>query len=524
VSLGGTRAGRRAGLLVPLFSCPSNRSWGIGEFADLPALAAWMRRAGLSLLQLLPLNEMATGQRSPYSATSAMALDPIFIAVWTLDDFTARGGESCLPAAERASLDRVRASHAVDYDAVRALKMTALRLAFERFESEERSRRSARAAAFDQFVNEQAWWLDDYAVFRALHHDMGGRPWQEWPHGLDDRRSDAVQRARLEHDTEIRFRQYLQWVAHLQWQQARAAAGGVAVFGDLPFGVAADSADAWAHRPLFWFEGTIGAPPDAFSQEGQNWRLPMYRWDVLAGSDFEWFCARARRIADLFDGFRVDHVVGLFRTWVFPLDGQPPHFVPPDESSQQIQGRAVLSRLQQSGAEVVAEDLGTIPDFVRASLRELGVPGYRVLRWERDWHAPAQPFTDPCAYPACSLATSGTHDTDTLAEWWETLTADERRLVLAIWGDPSPDGGAPFSAGVRDRLIEALYAAGSDLLVLPIQDVFGWRDRINVPGVVDEINWTWRLPVPIDRFVAEPESVAAADRLRALGMRYARSA
>jgi 4-alpha-glucanotransferase len=292
--------------------------------------------------------------------------------------------------------------------------------------------------------------------------------------------------------------------------------------------VAGDSADAWAHQRLFSFDGTVGAPPDAFSADGQNWKLPVYRWDVLRGEGYSWFRERGRRMASLFDGYRVDHVVGLFRTWVFPGDGSPPHFVPSAEDDQRTQGEAVLRVLQQAGADVLAEDLGTIPAFVREILNGLGIPGFRVQRWERRWLEPGQPFIDPIDYPSMSLAASGTHDTETLTEWWETLDAGDRGRVLAI---PSlqklapgqslaPD--EPFSPRIRDLLVESLFASGSDLVVVPIQDVFGWADRINVPAVVDEVNWTWALPWPVDSLDEQPDARERQAALRAWAERHGR--
>lgn len=481
-----------------------------------------MRDAGLRLLQLLPLNEMAPGQSSPYSATSVMALDPIFITVPAVPDFQALGGEPTLDAASRDLLADARAARGVDYDRVREIKFGALRASFERFLVEEWARDSARAADLRRFADQQRWWLDDYALFRALHDMAGGRKWQEWPDGVRDRNPEALVRARHELDQEVLFRQYLQWIAHGQWQDARSAARAIRVFGDFPFGVAADSADVWAHQELFSFEGTIGAPPDAFSDEGQNWRLPVYRWDMMAARQYEWFTRRARRVADLFDGYRVDHVVGLFRTWMFPLGDRPPRFIPSDQADQLVQGQAVLRALMACGAEVVAEDLGTIPDFVRAALRSLNIPGYRVLRWEREWDAPGQLFRNPRDYPACSLATSGTHDTDTLAVWWNLLDVDERTAALTAIGATTTDPGIVFGPEVRDQLLEALYASGSDLLVLPIQDVFGWTDRINVPAVIDDINWTWKLPWAVDDFGAHPEATARCAALKGWSIRYAR--
>jgi 4-alpha-glucanotransferase len=468
---------------------------------------------------------MAPGQASPYSAISAMALDPVFISVPDVQDFRELGGEDGLDAAARGLLDHARATRRVDYWSVRTLKDRALRSAFRRFVRHEWTQGSPRATQLRAFIGGQAWWLDDYALFRAARHASGGRPWTEWPTSIRNREEAALSEFRRESGQEILFRQYLQWIAHTQWLEARQAAAGVRVSGDFPFGVAADSADVWANQRLFSLEGSVGAPPDAFSEDGQNWQLPVYRWDVMQEEDDAWFAMRARRAADLFDVFRIDHVVGLFRSWIFPRDGRAPHFQPPDEASQIEQGRRVLKVVMNAGAGVIAEDLGTIPGFVREALDDLGLPGFKVMRWERQWNEPGLPFIDPAEYPRLSVATTGTHDTDTLAEWWQSADEPERRAALAVARTPEP-GSKPvpspddaFEPDVRDALLETLYASGSDLLILPIQDVFGWMDRINVPALIDDTNWTWRLPWPIDGFDAQPD---AAERRQALGRWSAR--
>jgi 4-alpha-glucanotransferase len=516
---------RRAGILLPLFSMPSSRSWGIGEFGDIPAVAGWMRGAGLSLLQLLPTNEMAPGQTSPYSAISAMALDPIYISVADVPEFQALGGEGALGAGDRDAIEEQRARPAVDYVAVRALKERALRRSFERFVAHEWVRDTRRACALREWASREAWWLADYAVFRAAFHASGGRAWQEWEPALRHREPDAVERLRNQSPLEVLYREYLQWLAHAQWTAARQAASGVQLVGDFPFGVAADSADVWARQDLFAFDATAGAPPDAFSDDGQNWQLPVYRWDGLRLEGYAWFGARARRMAALVDAFRVDHVVGLFRSWVFPRDASPAHFVPGDEPSQVAQGEAVLRVLQAAGAAVIAEDLGTIPGFVRQTLRSLGIPGYRVMRWERRWDSPGQPFIAPASYAEGSLATSGTHDTETLADWWDALAPSDRVALLAVLS-PDETGAAaaerPFDAGLRDVLLEALFASASDLVTVPVQDLYGWRGRINVPAVVDDTNWTWRMPWPVDRMHDLPEARERQDTLRLWAERHER--
>lgn len=522
---------RRAGILVPLFSIPSTRSWGIGEIADLPAVAGWLKAAGQQLLQLLPINEMPPGEASPYSALSAMAIDPQFIALADLEDFQAVGGEASLPPERRAQLEAARLAPAIDYRKVRPLKQTALREAFSHFRDLELSGGTRRAAAFEAFVREQSWWLDDYALYRALHAHYDERSWMHWPDALKQRRPDALEAARSELADDMRFRQYLQWVAGDQWADARKRAPNLALFGDLPFMVAGDSADVWTRQDEFRLDASVGVPPDAFSDTGQDWGLPAYNWNAIGGRDFDWFRHRARRNAALYDGYRVDHLVGFFRTFIRPHDGGPPYFDPPDEASQRVLGERILSLLREAGAEIIAEDLGTVPDFVRASLQQLGVPGFKVLRWERLWHAEGHPFKDPLEYPSVAVATSGTHDTEPLIVWWEGASRDERAAVLdmsflrRVLTDEDRAGaldGPGLTHAVHDALLEVLYASGADLLILPIQDVFAWRDRINQPATVSDGNWTWRLPWPSDRLPMEPDAMARATQLKAWAERHGR--
>jgi 4-alpha-glucanotransferase len=510
---------RRAGILVPLFSIPSSHSWGIGEIGDIPVFAEWLRAAGQRILQLLPINEMPPGERSPYSALSAMAIDPQFISLGQVEDFTALGGEARLEPDFRARLDRVRSSPTVDYESVRELKQAALRRSFARFAEAEWNRGTARAAALSQYIEDETAWLADYALFRALKARHDERSWLEWPAPLRDRDPAALAEARTDLADDIRYRQYLQWLAQAQWKAARATARDVALFGDLPFMVSGDSADVWARQDEFRMDASVGVPPDAFSKTGQDWGLPVYRWDVVAERDFGWLRERARRNAVLFDGYRVDHLVGFYRTYFRPHDGGEAQFTPSEEDAQTRLGEHVLQVFREPGTEIIAEDLGVVPDFVRESLARLSIPGYKVLRWERHWHDEGQPFRDPMGYPARAVATSGTHDTETMAAWWASAPADEKAAVLAI---PSVRARLTGDEQMHHVLIETLVACGADLLILPIQDAFGWRDRINQPATVSESNWTWRLPWPVDRMLDEQEAVDAAARLREWTGKYGR--
>ncbi len=509
---------RQSGIGVPLFSIPPSSSWGIGEFADLPAFGEWCRAAGQYYVQLLPLNEISPGETSPYSSMTAMALDPIYIHVPDVPEFAAHGGEPAMSDADRELLASLRADVRVRYGDVRALKTRCLQSAFARFQQHELANDTARARDFRAYEARESWWLDSYATFRAMHAAHEERAWWEWPAGVAFSDPQAVKDARAAVEPARQFRIYLQWLAEAQWQAARRSAG-IRVFGDLPFMISGDSPDVWTRREQFMLDATVGVPPDAFSETGQDWGLPPWRWDVMQSTGFQWMRARARRTAALFDGVRIDHLVGLYRIYVRPTD--PTHdkvFSPPDEPAQSLLGAKILGIYLQSGIEVVAEDLGTVPPFVRFSMARLGVPGFKVMRWERAWDTAGQPFVDPAEYPEESVGLSGTHDTEPLAQWWRDLSDDD---CAAFLGLPSVavsgvSTKSSFVPDVRDAIVNALIGGAARTVMLPLQDVFGWDVRINTPATVNDQNWTWRVAQPVDRWRESPEWVGCAARLRAV--------
>jgi 4-alpha-glucanotransferase len=495
---------RESGLNVPLFSLVSSRGWGIGEFADLARFARWAAEAGQSVLQILPVVEMPPIERSPYSSMTAMALDPIYLSLPDLPDFAALGGEASLDPSDQAALEAVRQSPRIQYADVRRLKNQCLRRSWDRFVAVELQRGSARATRFGDFARREAWWLEEYAMFRALHAHFAGRPWQEWPDALRSANREALGHAQSDLETEIAYYKYLQWIAAGQWADAKRQAWPTRIFGDLPFMISADSPDVWARQQEFRFDATIGVPPDAFSETGQDWGLPPWRWDVMAGNGFAWMGMRARRYAALFDGYRIDHLVGLYRTYIRPIDKSVKAFFAPEDERTQIDlGEALVSifRLDHAALagvdadrrrpELIAEDLGLVPAFVRESMKRLGLPGMKVLRWERQWDEPGEPLHDPADFPPLSVATTGTHDLAPLALIEGGETEEKREAVL-----------------------RQLLESGSNLTLIPLQDAFGWVDRINTPAVVDELNWTWRLPWPIDQWLDRTETMTRARLLR----------
>ena len=498
--------GRRAGLLLPLSSV-RGPSGDLGSYADAGGIARFLLSAGCTLWQLLPLNEVSPGQDSPYAASSSCALEPVYIDLGKVEDV----GE--LTDLEKLALDEARASNRVDFARYRAVKRSALARAF--------AKQRGGSRELQLFREEHRAWIEDWAVYRALH-DRFPKSWRDWDAPLRDRQPQALQKAREELRDAIDELVYVQWIADEQWRAGRKAANdlGVKVLGDLPFMVAEDSADVWSFQKLFRFDATVGVPPDAYSAEGQDWGLPVPRWDEMRAQGDPWLHLRAERASELYDAFRVDHVVGLYRTYARPIDKSPPFFVPADEAAQRAQGERVLSLLGEN-AEVLAEDLGTVPDFVRASLRDLDIPGTKVLRWENDLGVPR----DVTKFSHVSVAVTGTHDTESLWTWWEALPDWEREHQL---NQPhlshlrGPDQKR-FTPQTRDALLELAYSASSDALLTPVTDALGWQDRMNTPGTVGTHNWTFRLPWRLPELFSAPEAVATAGRLAHLAERHGRS-
>ena len=523
-------APRLVGVTVPLFSLRTGSSWGIGEIGDLPALADLLAPAGVGLLQILPINEIAGGNTSPYGALSAFGIDPMYITLTTVDDLRDLSNAEVLGQGGAARLAALREAPGVDYEAVRELKRRALIAGLKQFHRRELAVAgppSPRARKFAAFVEAHREWLADYALYRAIKDELGGKPWWEWPAPLRDREPAALQQAAAKLADAILYFKYAQWLAHAQWSDVRGMlrARDVEIMGDLPFMVDRDSADVWAVRHEFRIDMSVGCPADQFDKEGQDWGLPPYHWAVMAQGDFAWLRRRARYSGQLYDRFRIDHLVGFFRTCMRPYDARrdskgklvAPSFDPPDEPAQRSHGERVVQAMiegaAESGARLVAEDLGSVPEYVPPSLARLGAPGYKVLIWEKD----GEVFRDPASYPAVSVACFGTHDTAPVAVWWTQLGEAERAeaLKLPVLRDLSPKPGKKFTPELHAALLRLICGARSELVLLLIQDLLGTRARINVPGTVKPSNWTYRLPKPIEQMAGDRAVKAALARLHA---------
>jgi 4-alpha-glucanotransferase len=510
---------RAAAILLPLFSLRTNHDLGRGNIGGLRPLARWMLEMGHRALQFLPMCETAAGEQSPYSSLSVFSIDPLYIS---LDDLAGISQSEL----ERAQ-SQVRARRTIPRAELRALKLPLLAAAFAHFRDHADAQEHED---FESFARDNQHWLADYALFRALKDRFDWAGWQQWPASLRDFDHQSIAAARRELAGAIAMYGYWQYIAHKQWTRARAElnAAGVSLIGDMAFLPAADSADVWANQHLFILDRWVGAPPDAFSAKGQRWGLPMPNWPRMRADDLRWWRARARQSAHLFDAMRIDHVVGFYRTYSFgPGPDEPGEFYPESETAQREQGEAFFAMLNEEigAGRIIGEDLGTVPPWVRLSLTKLGVLGLKVFRWEKkDWQTPRERFIAPAEFPELSVAVTSTHDTETVAQWWrETAPAERAQLVQAMKFPPGLDAkAAELDIDLLDAILEPLYASPSRLVLAPIQDLFGWEERINVPGSIDDRNWTYRLPQTIEQLAADPAVRQRAAQLYKIAQRARR--
>jgi len=541
---------RIAGVLVPIFALRGRVDLGIGDTAALAEFVDWTSAQGFRLVKILPVNETG-GDHSPYNAISARALEPttIHTAPGVLPDLQEKDFEEELSRVDRAALESDR----VDYSVVKPLKRRLLERAFARFQKRHLQKKTARAREFARFSKAEAEWLRDYALFRLLMEENGTECWDQWPQ-LQRSRAGARKwlaglriRERLLAQRRLRFITYVQWVAFAQWQRVHAYASerGVALMGDIPFGVSYYSADVWAQPQLFkqgWYGGT---PPDRIfkhdpfvSKWGQNWGIPLYDWDAMRADGFRWWRRRVRGLREFFDLFRIDHVLGFYRIYGFPwhparngeflplsqdeaaarTGGERPHFHPrPDDTplhkaGNQDEGEEYLRAiLEEAGAgTVIGEDLGEVPDYVRPSLTELGIAGYKIPAWEKREDGSLIPGSD---YQRLSIATYGTHDHDTLRAWWDESAHEaarkdgaEARDARRVLSQFAGQGGNPpreFTPELHEALLRALFESNSWIVVVMITDLFARAERFNLPGV-GHGNWTQRLHRPISELEQEP--------------------
>ncbi|ACC97943.1 4-Alpha-glucanotransferase [Elusimicrobium minutum Pei191] len=491
---------RSVGIVMPLFAMRSVADWGVGDFASMKNWINYLASTKTSVLQILPINEMAPQHSCPYNAMTSFAIDPVYICVEEVQDIINSPEAQSFIKTIRPVVDIWQKSERVHYVTIRDAKLKALWNGFGYFLTNEWLKDSDRAKEFKTFLAQHAHWLDNYALFRALKDYFKWQSWTLWPEEFQNADKNALAGFEKDYFKQVLFFKYLQWIAEEQIKQVTslAASKQMYIFGDIPFGINLDSADVWAERDNFNTAVEVGAPPDQFSTEGQHWGMPGYNWLHMQATGYEYWKRKVGRACELFDIFRLDHFVGFFRTYIYKSQEDRGEFDWLGEDAQAKRGYDFLVAIQEAsrGKQSVGEDLGVIPDYVRRIMADLNIPGYKIMRWEQD----SGYYRDPAKYPYISIAAVSTHDTETLKGWWESIPLADRADVWEMISGVKTDGIIPFTQEIQEQILRRLMNSGSSIVMLSIQDIVGIADRINTPGTVSNQNWTFR-------FDAMPENI-----------------
>jgi 4-alpha-glucanotransferase len=474
---------RSSGVLLHVSSLPSYG--GIGDLG--PAAHAFVRflaAAKQHVWQVLPLCPTGYGN-SPYAGSSAFAGNPFLISLEFLVDWGWIASERIAGLAGGGG--------AVDFGSVEQRKLPLLEEAAESFlergQSDEKL--SGQWAEFEEFCSAEAGWLVDYAFYAVLRREFNTGAWTAWPEPVRKRRPEALAQIAAKHGRALAREQVLQFAFAKQWKELRsaAAAHGIRILGDVAIFVNMDSADVWVHPELFELDEELqpvriaGVPPDYFSPTGQRWGNPLYRWDVLEESGFDWWVGRIRRACQLYDIVRLDHFRGFEAYWAIAAEEETAI----NGAWVKAPGLKLFKALEAAlgPLPLVAEDLGLITAEVEALRLKMRMPGMKVIQFG---------FSDkgahihlPHQYTAGTVAYTGTHDNDTTEGWWNTLDAATRSAVETYVGQVK---GRPVWP-----LIRATEASVAELAVVPAQDLLelGSEARMNTPAV-GAGNWGWRAP------------------------------
>ncbi|HXX84928.1 MAG TPA: 4-alpha-glucanotransferase [Casimicrobiaceae bacterium] len=535
--------GRVWGPAVQLYGLRSQRNWGIGDFTDLKTLAEQWTARGAALVAINPLHALFPhnpAHASPYSPSSRLFLNALYLDVEAIDDFRESAEARSLFASQefQGALARVRATALVDYPRVAELKARALALAYGWFRRAHLHAGDARATAFRAFCADGGNALRQHALFEALQEqffrdDASIHGWQAWPEAFRRPDSAEVERFAAEHRERVEYYQYLQWQAALQLDAVarglRERSVPIGLYADLAVSIDASGAEAWSNQESYAVKASVGAPPDEFNLQGQAWGLPPLIPERLREVEYAPFIAMLRANMRHAAALRVDHVMGLKRLFWVPAgakaaDGAYVHY-PFDD----LLGILALES-QRHRCVIVGEDLGTVPDELRAALARVGMLSTRLLLFERE---PSGEFKPPAAYVQQAVVAASSHDLPTLAGWWQGRDL-ELRSRLGLFPDHTVrDSQIAARAGDRSRLLRALEreallpeGIGTDpasissmtsalalavhaflartpaqLMLVQLEDVIGVRDQANLPATVESHpNWRRKLALAVERW------------------------
>lgn len=488
---------RKSGILMHITSLPN--PYGIGTMGKCARdFVDFLQAAGQSYWQILPISPTGYGD-SPYQAFSTFAGNHYLI------DLDMLAEEGLLTQEELDGVDWGAETGRVDYGLMYAQRGAVLRKAYARFSDKK---------ALDSFTEENRWWLEDYALFMALKEKFHGRDWQTWSISLLMRLPGVLESYRAELSETVGFHSFLQYVFFRQWQALRRYANekGIRIIGDVPIYVPLDSADVWANPELFLLDGSrrpqlvAGCPPDSFSADGQRWGNPLYNWERMKQTGYDWWLRRLAAAAKLYDVVRLDHFRGFESYWAIPV--QDPTAV--NGHWEKGPGADFIRTVQAHLPEMefIAEDLGYVTKEVRKLQEDSGYPGMKILQFAFDSREEGDYL--PHSYGKNSVCYSGTHDNLTLAQWLEEAQPSDVAHATAYLGLNPQEG---FVQG----MIRGCMATVSWLCVVQMQDYLelGGQARMNSPGTLSTANWTWR---------ASPGCLTAAlaNHIRGITERYGR--
>ena len=465
---------RESGVLLHISSLPG--PYGIGTMGRQAfRFVDFLKKSGQHCWQILPLSPTGYGD-SPYQSCSTYAGNPYLIDLDLLIE------QGLLRQEEVSAIRWCDREDKVNFGILYQNRTKVLRLAYSRFKV---------GGEFDAFCRENDSWLPDFALFMALKDRFSGAPWYSWEKPLKLRQQDAMAAAREELKEEIRFFSFVQYLFFTQWNSLRSYAheNGVRIIGDVPIYVPYDSADVWSNPEYFQLDEELnpiavaGCPPDAFSEDGQLWGNPLYRWDQLAREGYGWWVRRMAAAGKLYDVVRIDHFRGFEAYWAVPFGAETA------KSGKWIKGPAqdFVNTLKQElpHIQMIAEDLGFLTQEVLDLRDESGFPGMKVLGFAFDSREPSEYL--PHTYPRNSVCYTGTHDNMTTRQWFETASADAVAYAREYMH-------LTYEEGDVWGTIRTAFSTVSDLCVILMQDFLnlGGESRMNFPGTLTDANWTWR--------------------------------
>jgi malto-oligosyltrehalose synthase/4-alpha-glucanotransferase len=475
---------RGSGILLHITSLAS--PYGIGDMGpEAYAFADLLSRTNQRFWQVLPLTPTEEGQgNSPYSSVSSSAGNTLLIS----PDLLVKEG---LLTEEEAAACHLPAQSAVDFSLVSGMKQQLFQKAFERFRQ---GHFQNLDKAFRQFVSREREWLDDFALYILIKQMNGGKPWYEWPEELKLRDAKTLKQLKGENKTGLEMIQWLQFLFHQQWKELKLYCNklDIQLIGDLPIYTSYDSADVWAHKEIFNLDqegnriSMAGVPPDAFSEDGQLWGMPVYRWDVLKKKNYYWWIARLRKNLQLFDLLRLDHFRAFIDYWEVPAGSQTA------KSGQWVKGPGadLFNAVKKALGDLpfLAEDLGEVDETVFALRDQFGLPGMKVLQFAFGSNMPRS-LHIPHQYTPHFLAYTGTHDNNTVTGWWMDEAGESARKALEEYS-----GIQQTRENVAENFCRMAAASVANTVIFPLQDVMGLGSeaRMNKPATSNG-NWSWKL-------------------------------